>query len=288
MKKIVTALLGWFITAFSIAQDVRLNDSVIFINDNPVALYAKWLSNSTPHYNMEVYSFDDYVLIKGEVVKFDAPVIELEPFYYHEITFPPTADTLAIYTEDKDFTRVMAKLISDYDLISKNGLNRKNVTRFINEYYGAYALRTKIKSFEGYLNETRHFNDQVKRDRTKAVIIINDKIIMQDGIKIGFVTINESSQVVKVPTALYDPSMPNQAYPNAPSETIQYNRERQVYLASGTKVYIASAYYDKWKSLNKKIETGKSLYEISKVKDNTNYSEFLLREICFYIENYAL
>lgn len=288
MKKITPALMACLITTLTTAQDVRLNDSVIFINNKPVALYAKQLNNSVPRYNMEVYSFDDYILIKAEVIKFDAPVIDLDPFYYYEISFPPTADTLAIYTEDKDFTRVMAKLIYDYDLINKNELNRKNVTRFINEYYGAYALRTKIKSFEDYLNETRHFNEQVKRDRTKPVTIINDKIIMQDGIKIGFVVINQSSQVVTVPSSIYNPSDPLKTYPNAPYETIKYSRENQVFLANGSKVYIANVYYEKWKSLNKKTEPGKSLYEISKVKNNTNYSEFLLKDICFYIENYAL
>ncbi|MEO7306620.1 MAG: hypothetical protein ABIR78_14210 [Ferruginibacter sp.] len=288
MKKILHTLLTCFIAVCTTAQDVRLNDSVIFINNKPVALYAKGLNSSAPHYNMEVYSFDDYVLIKAEVIKLDAPVIELEPFYYHEITFPPTADTLAIYIEDEDFTRVMAKLISDYDLISKNGLNRKNVTRFINEYYGAYAFRAKLKSIENYLNETRHFNEQVKRDRTKPVTIINDKIIMQDGVEIGFVSMLESAQVVTVPSSIYDPSDPLKTFPKAPYETIKYSRERQVFLANGSKVYISSLYYDKEKALKKNIGTGKSLYEISKIKDNINYSEFLLKSICFYIENYAL
>lgn len=288
MKKILHTLLTCFIAVCTTAQDVRLNDSVIFINNKPVALYAKGLNSSAPHYNMEVYSFDDYVLIKAEVIKLDAPVIELEPFYYHEITFPPTADTLAIYIEDEDFTRVMAKLISDYDLISKNGLNRKNVTRFINEYYGAYAFRAKLKSIENYLNETRHFNEQVKRDRTKPVTIINEKIIMQDGVEIGFVSMLESAQVVTVPSSIYDPSDPLKTFPKAPYETIKYSRERQVFLANGSKVYISSLYYDKEKALKKNIGTGKSLYEISKIKDNINYSEFLLKSICFYIENYAL
>ncbi len=287
MKKNIPAFLACFISIFSTAQDIRLNDSVIFIKDKPVALYAKGLKVGT-QYNMEVYSFDDYVLIKAEVIKFNAPVIELDSFYYHEITFPPTADTLVIFIEDKDLVRVMAKLISDYDLISKNELNPKNVSRFVNEYYGGFALRAKIKSVDTYLNETRHFNEQVKRDRTKPVTIIGDKTIMQDGIKIGFVVINESSQVVTVPSAMYDPADPQKIYPRAPYETIKYNRERQIFLANGSKVYIANEYDYKWKSMNKKTGIGKSLYEISKVKNNTNYSEFLLRDVCFYIENYAL
>ena len=111
---------------------------------------------------------------------------------------------------------------------------------------------------------------------------------MQDGVKIGFVVINESSKVVTVPSAMYDPSDPLKTYPKGPYETIRYSRERQVFLANGSKVYIANVYYDRRKSLNKKTEPGKSLYEISKLKNNTNYSEFLLRDVCFYIENYAL
>lgn len=288
MKKITPALMACLITTLTTAQDVRLNDSVIFINNKPVALYAKQLNNSVPRYNMEVYSFDDYILIKAEVIKFDAPVIDLDPFYYYEISFPPTADTLAIYTEDEDLAMVLAKVISDYDLISKNELNKKNVIRFINEYYGAFALRAKIKSFETYLNETRHFSEQVKRDRTKPVTIIDDKIIMQDGVKIGFITLNERTQLATAPISIYNQADPLKTYPRSPSETIIYSREREVYLANGSKVYIARSYYDKNKLLKYKIETGKTLYEKSKVKKNTNYSEHLLKAVCFYVENYAL
>lgn len=289
MKKIIPALLACFITAFTAAQDVRLNDSVIFINNKPVALYAKELNNSTPRYNMEVYSFDDYVLIKAEVIQFNAPLIDLEPFYYYEITFPPTADTFSIYIEEEAFPLVLAKIIRDYALINKNELNKKNITRFISHYYGGPALVAKIKSFENYLNETRHFNEQVKRDRTRPVTIINDKIIMQDGVKIGFFSYSETSRATDRPTSVIrDKSNYDIPFTIVEQNEIVYSRKNQAFLANGSEVYIGREYYDYWESRNIKKQIQSSLYEISKTKDLKNAQESLLRHACFLIENYAL
>ncbi len=289
MKKIIPALLACFITAFTIAQDVRLNDSVIFINNKPVALYAKEINSSVQRYNMEVYSFDDYVLIKAEVIKFAAPVVELESFYYYEITFPPTADTFAIYIEDEAFPLVLAKMIRDYDLINKNELNKKNLSRFITNYPGGHAFTAKIKSFETYLNETRHFSEQVKRDRTKPVTIIGDKIIMQDGVKIGFFSYSESSRATNRPTSVIrDKSSYGLPITVVEQNEIIYSRKNQVFLANGTEVYIGQEYYDYWNSGKSKKQVPTGLFEISKTKDLKNAQESLLRDACFLIENYAL
>ena len=294
MKKVIIVLFTIFITAFSLAQDIWLNDSVIFINNKPIALYSKWLNNSTPRYNMEVYSFDEYVLIKAEVIKFNAPVEELESFFYYEITFPQTADTFAVYIEDEEFPLVLAKIIKDYNLIDynligKNELNKKNLSSFIATYHGGPALTAKIKFFEDYLNETRHFSEQVKRDRTKSVTIINDKIIMQDGVKIGFFSYSETSRATDRPTSvIYDKSNYGIPITVVEQNEIVYSRKKQVYLANGNEVYIGREYYDYWNNAKTKKLYHSNLYELSKTKNLKNAEESLLQQACFLIENYAL
>ena len=300
MKKVIPALLAYFITVSSFAQDVRLNDSVIFINDKPVALYSKELSKSTPRYNMEVYSFDDYILIKAEVIKFNAPVAELTAFYYYELTFPPTADTFAIYIEDEAFPLVLAKIIKDYGLIDKNELNKKNVARFISQYYGGPALTAKIKSFEDYLNETRYFNEQEKRDRTKPVTIINDRVIMQDGIKIGLIVQVKNSSVSRQgyepAQAVYDSTRIGVTKRIFYDEVLNTSTETQILLYNGRKID-NQGYYKTWsredpinKSGKVKAAFERNLYQVSKAanKKISDYTDGLLMRVCLLIEEYAL
>ena len=277
MKKIFTTLLSFFSFVILFGQDVRLSDSVIFINNEPVAFYARSFNETPLHYNIEVYNNNDDVLIKAEVIKFDAPVEELKPFYYYELTFPPTGDTLAIYLEDEAFPLVLGKIISDYKLINKNKLNRKNVAYFRTSYYGGPALKTKIKSYEEYLDRTRYYYDQAKRDRTKPVIIINDRIIMQDGVKIGVIAEkpeeynNNSNYTVGT------------LYP----EFNFRNRDFDIFLPSQKKIdfYKAKSEYYKFQEIK-----SKNLYKISiagKIASGT-YTDFLLIRICYLIEEYAL
>ncbi len=185
MNRIITFFVSFIFTGSLFAQEVRLNDSVIFINNKPVAFYTKTLSNSTLRYNMEVYNNQDYILIKAEVIEFRAPIRDLKSFFYYELTFPPLADTFAVYVEDDAFPLVMANIIKDYQLISNNELNKEKVNYFIANYQGGPYLEAKIKYFTDYLNLDRNFNNQVQRDRTKPVYIINNEYIYQDGKKIG-------------------------------------------------------------------------------------------------------
>jgi hypothetical protein len=303
MRKFLPALIASLITSSLFAQDVRLNDSVIFINDKPVALYAKQLSNSPQRYNMEVYSFDDYVLIKAEVIKFNAPVAELKPFYYYELTFPPTADTFAMYIEDEAFPVALAKIIRDYGLISKNELSKKNLSRFISTYYGGPALTEKIRSFEDYLNETRYFNEQVKRDRTKPVTIINDRIIMQDGVKIGLIAEYQNSTLGTQyhnydppPTIVYDSSRIGVTQRMIPEQSIITTNETQILLANGRRVD-DNHYYKHWSpeytgfgSVRTKKNTEPDLYQVSKPANKRigAITDGLLMKVCYLIEDYAL
>jgi hypothetical protein len=278
MKRTFTTLLSLFSTFILFAQDVRLSDSVIFINNEPVAFYAKSLNESPLRYNIEVYNSNDDVLIKAEVIKFNAPIDELKPFYYYELTFPPTGDTLAIYLEDEAFPLVLGKIISDYKLISKEKLNRRNVGYFRKTYYGGPALKMKLKTYEEYLDRTRYYYEQVKRDRTNPVKIINDRVIMQDGVKIGLVTQLDEFQ--------------NRSYysnTGITNETTTMKRDIEIFLLSQRKVdfFNSRDLLDNNELFEGK---GKKLYEISRNKKiaKDSYQDKILKKVCYLIEEYAL
>lgn len=326
MKNFTLSLLACFITASLIAQDVKLNDSVIFINDKPVALYAKFPSPAPSHFNMEVYSFDDYVLIKAEVIKFNAPVTDLEPFYYYELTFPPTGDTFAIYFENKTLPLVLADIIKDFDLINKNQLNKKNVSRFITSYKGGQALSNKIKSFQDYLDTTRYFNMQVERDRTRPVSIIGINI-MQDGLVIGKLRFLRGKNISNSTTvnnyqATYndqttnrrDPNNPLQYYPQRSNSEINFRSpsyqgitssnyqqnatsDQKIICYVNGRIIIPDKKYESWKNqyeINSKkkpkLKSDRNLYQVSKaeIKNIETNTDQLLLSICSLIENYRL
>lgn len=296
MKKIAHALLSGFIVTSLYAQDVRLNDSVIFINNKPVALYTKELNDSPLRYNMEVYSFDDYVLIKAEVIQFNAAVDDLKPFYYYEISFPPFNDTVAVYVIDEAFPLVLAKIIRDYKLINNNQLSGENLAYFKSVYPGKQALTAKIIEVTDYLNETRYFDEQVVRDRTKPVTIIGGKIIMQDGVNIGTIrtiTVNRSASTSSRPVGTsnryFGEEQPNM--PKLESQSSYNNAEvgsKIIYLKSERPAII------KGYNLNSKNfivgDRGYQLYELSKPKNVTTNSidDQVLRRICYLVEDYSL
>jgi len=279
MKKLIPALLACFITISAAAQDVRLSDSVIFINNKPVALYEKWLNNSASHHNMEVYSFTDYILIKAEVIQFNAPVEDLKSFYYYEISFPPVNDTVSVFVKDEAFPIVLAKIIRDYKLIDSNQLNAANFRYFKTRYPGKAALLAKINEVNVHLNETRFFNEQVMRDRTKPVSLIDDKIIMQDGVRIGMI-----GKPVDRPvgTMYYQiPELERQSnYNTAVAESIA------IYLETQQVAHIRGNFSPQ---LTKK-DRGYQLYQISKPKNAVpgSVEDLVFRRICFLIEDYSL
>jgi len=281
MKKIISLLLSAFITTVIFAQeDVRLNDSVIFINNKPVALYAKEINKLAKRYNMEVYSFTDWVLIKAEVLIFSAPVDELKPFYYYELTFPPTNDTLSVYT-DEELPTLLSKLIRDYKLISNDQLDKNGVNRLKASYPGGPALVAKIKAMEDHLNNTRLFNQQVVRDRTKPVIVTKEKKIMQDGVVIGsYIHTNANQRVVNEGWVIK--SLESQG---------TFNRKIAdaciIYLENNMKV---SSWGDGFPDHLGKKERGYQLYTISKPKDTVpgSVEDLLLIRICCLIEDFSL
>ncbi len=288
MKKKIAAFLACFSTAIAVAQNLRLNDSVIFINNNPVALYA--IDNSKPHYNMEVYSFNDYVLIKAEVIKFNNPVPELASFYYYELTFPPTNDTLSIYNEEGSFSVALGKMIGEYDLINKNELNKKNLARLIREYPGRAALLAKINAFTTHLDFTRDFSLQIVRDRSKAVFIDESGVIMQDNVQIG-----KAKEVTRF--LLTDRPIGSDPFYHKPVWDIPYKvkadpivntvKNTEIYFVNGSIVDERKIFLVLKTSKSKELKTGNDLYEISKPKQKSK-DVSVLKHVCFLIENMML
>src|SRR5205085_3726980 len=104
------------------------------------------------------------------------------------LIFKDQKDTIAIYHEGQAFTLELATILQKYHLLDGNKINNDSLSHFKKVYNGNALLLAKVKEFETYLNENRFFNEQVVRDRTKPVTIVNDRIIMQDGKRIGIYT----------------------------------------------------------------------------------------------------
>ena len=190
MKRCLLILIIAFNAFAATAQEVSLTDSVIYFDKKPVAYYVKSMNESDPHYNIYIISLNMELLLAAQVVKFEAPVRELKSFYYYDLILHAGKDTLAMYHEGQAFPLELATLIKENNLLTGNTINRAAWEKFKYTFNGNAALKAKIKSYENYLVETRYFDEQTVRDRTKPVTIVNDKIIMQDGKKIGLVVPN--------------------------------------------------------------------------------------------------
>jgi len=280
MKKNILLLITVFFTSISFAQEISINDSIIFFDKKPVALYAKELSKTPLRDNIEILNLNYQSLIKAEVMKFDAPVAELKPFYYYELTFPTIKDTLAIYLEDEAFLLVLSKIIRDYKLIRNNILNESAYRRFKMTYPGGAAFMAQMKSVVDYLDETRNFREQVVRDRTKPVTLINDRVIMQDGKKIGIVYLGTAKPPEAVVTAFNYTSQEPEGF------QVQLLNGRIVdlqKLSGGANYY----HFDE-----KAYRPGEKLYNTSLLVKNKgaagNENEYILRKVCYLIDNYAL
>ncbi|MBL0056656.1 MAG: hypothetical protein IPP31_10825 [Chitinophagaceae bacterium] len=282
MKRFFLFLILLSGLARSYSQEVRIADTVLFIDNKPIAYIFAELNNSSLKYNVEIYSLFDQLLIRADVVKFSAPVEQLKPFYYYEMGFPTLPDSLSIYLEDEAFPVVMAKMIRDYKLIKNDQLDRLGVERLRSQYPGVTAFAAKVQGVTNYLNETRNFAEQVLRDRTKPVVVINNRVIMQDGRKIGTVSEYENIQVTNR-TDQIQPMESESVY----NVTAAY--KAIIYYESGRRVSYDNAYTPYLRTL-RKGELGYKLYEISKTRNNApgSYADELLKRICYYIEDFGL
>ena len=186
MKNCLFYLIVLAATGTISAQEVMLTDSVIYIGKDPVAFYTKKSNNSVPHCDMSVFSLTKELLLSANTRIFEAPVKELKPFDYYEIVFPELKDTFALYYEGQAFPLTLAAIIRDYHLIKNNRLDTAAARKF-ESTYDVTSLNQKLDEITSYLTQTRHFDEQVVRDRTKPVQVINGRKIMQDHQLIGYV-----------------------------------------------------------------------------------------------------
>lgn len=290
MKRTIVPVLFVLLALTGISQEVHLTDSVIFIDGKPAAFFYKAVNNSIPRYNMEVYSLKGDLLINATVVKFNPPVDELKPFYYYEIAFPGQQDTASVYIEDEAFPLVLAKLIASYKLIDTDQISTAALSKFKENYSGIPALTAKIKEMENYLDETRHFSEQIKRDRSKPVKIVNDKIIMQDGVKIGTVREIENYNTSYTQTT-YVSQNSNRGAVTVPGDGFRPSpvQKIMIFFVNGRQVDFEkkNAYFD---NSDLREGSGKGLYDISKTKKITpgSFTDRVLKRVCYLIEAWAL
>jgi hypothetical protein len=185
MKKLVLILFTVLGNSSITAQDINVADSVIYFNNKPVAYYVKTLNETDLHYNVYIISLDMKLLLTAQVAKFEAPVQELKPFYYYYLIVENEKDTSAIYYKGQAFDIELATLLKTYNLLNGNKINTTAWLKFKTTSKEHYDFINKITEYQVYLNETRNYSAQVKRDRTKPVTIVNERTIMQDGVKIG-------------------------------------------------------------------------------------------------------
>ncbi len=278
MKKITLLLITVFITSVSFAQEIYIGDSVIFFDKKPVALYAKELSPTPLRYNIEILNLNYQSLIKAEVMKFDAPVAELKPFYYYELTFPTVKDTFSIYLEDEAFLIVLSKIMRDYKLIKNNALNEPAYRKFKKTYPGGPAFSAQMKTVVDYLDDTRNFREQIIRNRTKPVSIVNDRVIMQDGKKVGFIIPGSAS---KMDTLNRVHIATDQEWDGSQVQLMSGRVVDLKKLSGGANYY----YFDK-----DAYRPGEKLYHNSILVNSKKGpgNEYMLRKVCYLIENYAL
>ncbi|MBP6022860.1 hypothetical protein [Ferruginibacter sp.] len=293
MKRYLLTLLTYFVGTAAVAQEINLSDSVIYFDNKPVAYYVKELNQSDPHYDIYIISLDMKLLIAARVVKFDAPIRELKPFYYYDLIFHNEKDTFSIYHEGQAFALEMASLLKKYNLLGGNKINKDSLASFKKVYNGNTLLWAKIKEYETYLNENRFFSEQTVRDRTKPVTIINDKIIMQDGKKIGLVvtgtnvsggggTTNTYTRVLSTSGASGVQIDTRDTQPNA---SVTYYSE--ILLPSNRKVNASGVIFE---SKYRKNKTYKplSLYDISFPLLKESRNDDLLWHVCQLVNNYLL
>ncbi len=290
MKKYILSLCFAFFSLISLAQDINLSDSVIYFGNKPVAYYVKVLNETDPHYNVYIISLDMKLLLAAQVVKFDAPVRELKPFYYYDLILDQEKDTLAMYHEGQAFPIELANLLKDYKLLIGNAIDERAWRKFKNDYTGNRALKAKIKDYEDYLVEYRHFDEQTVRDRSKPVTIIDDKIIMQDGKKIGLIITGTNTSVGGISTS-YSPVLTRDnkvaVQINNTDRGATSSEYTQILLPSKRQVRPEGIIIDTY-TRKTKHKGHQSLYDISLPLNKSARNEDILWEICQYVDNYLL
>jgi hypothetical protein len=221
------------------------------------------------------------LLVEAHVVKFEAPVVELKPFYFYKIIFPTQGDTFSIYHYGQAFTVELATILKDYKLLDGNKINRTSYVKFRRDYRNNRSLATKMHEFIVYLNESRFFNEQVIRDRRKPVTIVKDRIIIQDGKRIG--TLVKGSELAGGNIQYLNGRTVN--HEQTPSNIVIQKTTNESYMQV---MLPTSRIVDASKINLGPKEQRPKLFEISVPVNKEASNEQLLLNLCKLIENYLL
>ena len=245
---------------------------------------------------MDIFTLDGSYAIEAVLFEFAAPVREQKPFYYYELRFPATMDTLSIFYDGTDFTRHLAEQAVKYKLLpgKDDKANKEAVRQFREQYTGIAVLENKVEEIRTFLNYTRNFSAQVIRDRTKPVTLVNNRVIMQDDVMVG--TINLSKDLTQTNAALRSPASRGRPSGMGSFSTIsttdyetRVKNEAEIFLPGGVQVQTLRL-SDHYTNINNKKEIGYTLFSISR-KKNYNSGEgddFVIRFLCFLIEDHRL
>lgn len=279
MKGIFTFSIFIFFYIGSYSQDLVLVNDALYNNNQVVAFLKKEVNAGNPFADIKLYNLQKKNIINAVVKKLKAPVRELKSFFYYDIIFPELNDSFSLYYDKEAFSIHFAEIINRYHLIENGQLNLNGVANF-KKQYSQQALSEKIDAIRTYLNDTRNYNHQVERDRTKPVYIINERSIIQDSVVIGYFNITD------VPVNLDKVATQN------PIQRVDFmiNPEQKVEIRMTDGTVVENRYLQEYFSTMRKNDLGYELFINSKPPKLSMANRYvvLLGLACCLVENYAL
>jgi hypothetical protein len=167
------------------AQPLTASNSTIYRGAAEFLYYKSEVTDVLPRYNYDILNTERKPLLHAVARKYEAPLEELQPFYYYTIIFNDSEDSLAVYFNGGLFIDTLSAIIDQYKLVDHDKIDTAAKRKFL-ETYSLAPIMSKLASMQEFLDRERWFSDQVERDRTKPITIKNDKDIYQDGKKIGY------------------------------------------------------------------------------------------------------
>ncbi|MBC7935742.1 MAG: hypothetical protein H7Y86_10370 [Rhizobacter sp.] len=278
MKTILLlSFFGFVCPAF--AQKMLFQNDIVYTDGKPVAIFKKKTHGGDGAMSIDVFSTGNKLLVQLVAKKMKAPIRELASFYYHDIIFPSTRDSLSVYNPGEALSLHLFSLIDQYKLIQNQAIDSSAVEA-LKKGYSQKRFDDKINQMVQYLEDTRNYHNQVERDRTKPVYILNEKNIMQDSVLIGRFVIAD----MPVSENFYR----NSSLLAQTEQSINPRQNIDVLLKSGH-IVDKRFYMEYFPGAGQRL-LGSTLYKQSKPKNMSdgNYYAKLLGLACCLIENYAL
>lgn len=279
MKGMFTFSIFMFFYNVIYSQNLVLVNDVLYNNNQVVAFLKKEVNAGNPFADIRLYNVQKKNIINAVVKKMKAPVRELKSFYYYDIIFPELNDSLSLYYDKEAFSIHFAEIINKYHLIVNGQLNLNGITNF-KKQYSQQALSAKIEAMRTYLNDTRNYNHQVERDRTKPIYLFNERSIMQDSVVIGYFNITD------IPVNL------DKAATQNPLQRVDFmiNPRQKVEIRMTDGTVVENRYLQEYFSTMRKKDVGYELFIKSKPPKMSMANRYviLLGLACCLVENYAL